>query len=263
MKRWLKYVAVAAASLRSQWAYPWERLLGNLLMLLILYSFTRLWIATLADSNRIEGYTLADLMWYMLVAEALQFSAPRISGRIDQEVRSGDLAYRLNKPANYLLWYGAEYLSDAAARLLTSLVLGGALVWWLVGPPPIPAVAVLPVALALLLSMAISFCLQAATGLLAFWTEDTAGIWLLVSRVQLILGGVLMPLEVFPRPLARIAAWLPFQYLSYGPARLAVRFAPAVALDLYWHQLLWLAVFAALLAALFARGLREVSVGGG
>jgi ABC-2 type transport system permease protein len=42
----------------------------------------------------------------------------------------------------------------------------------------------------------------------------------------LVLGGVLVPLELFPEPLGSIARALPFAALLYGPARTIVKFDP-------------------------------------
>lgn len=263
IRQWRKYAGIFSITVRQQWAYPLEQVLSNVFLLIILYVFTQLWKATLGDRDSIEGYTLAQLMWYMLLAEGIHLSQIRVNLDIDREVRSGDIAYRLNKPVSYLLYYYAEFLGRGAVRLAVILVTGGALVWWLVGPPPLIAAALPAVLLAVLISHTISFCINAGVGLLAFWTEDSSGPWLLIDRLRMILGGLLMPIEVFPDFIAQVARWLPFQYLIYGPARLSLIYSPAAALSLYGHQALWLAVFGTVLALLYRRGVREVSVSGG
>ena len=263
MRTWRKYWAILATTVRQQWAYPWEQVLGNVFLLLILFAYSQLWRATLDGRAGFEGYSLADLIWYLLTAEAIHLSQIRVNQEIDREVRSGDIAYRLNRPVNYLLYYFAEFLGRGVVRLAVILVAGGTVAWLLVGPPPWVAASLPAVLLAVLFSHMVSFCINSSIGLLAFWIEDTTGPFLLVDRLRMILGGLLMPLEVFPAFIAGIARWLPFQYLIYGPARLSLVYSPQAALDLYRHQLLWLAVFGGILALVYSRGVREVSVSGG
>ena len=57
-------------------------------------------------------------------------------------------------------------------------------------------------------------------GLGAFWLEDTSGLLLIYSRVTMILGGMLIPLELFPESWQPVLRVLPFSSMVYGPARL-------------------------------------------
>jgi hypothetical protein len=59
-------------------------------------------------------------------------------------------------------------------------------------------------------------------GLTAFWLEDTVGITLIYSRMTMILGGMLLPLELFPPVFKTALKMLPFGYIVSGPARLFV-----------------------------------------
>jgi ABC-type uncharacterized transport system permease subunit len=45
---------------------------------------------------------------------------------------------------------------------------------------------------------------------------ETASFALIFSRLTLVLGGVLAPLEIFPEPLRSIAQALPFSTILYG-----------------------------------------------
>src|SRR2546425_407288 len=69
-------------------------------------------------------------------------------------------------------------------------------------------------------------------GLCAFWLESTIGLALLYSRLTMLLGGMLMPLEVFPQRVQPVLRWLPFATVVYGPARMFV----APEHGLFWNM---------------------------
>jgi ABC-2 type transport system permease protein len=100
-------------------------------------------------------------------------------------------------------------------------------------------------------------------GLGAFWMEDTTGPMLIYSRMTMILGGMLIPLQLFPDFAQPLLAVLPFSSMVYGPARLFVspdvgEFARVLAL-----QTAWTLVFAAAVFALYRVALRRISANGG
>jgi ABC-2 type transport system permease protein len=71
---------------------------------------------------------------------------------------------------------------------------------------------------------------------------------------------MLLPLEVLPHGIERVAKLLPFMAMSYAPARLASgHFEPALLLV----QLGWLVVLSAVAVAVFAAGERRLQVVGG
>ncbi len=117
--------------------------------------------------------------------------------------------------------------------------------------------------LVVLLAFGIEFVCYFAIGLLAFWTEETQAFAFLYSRLTLVLGGVLAPLEIFPQPLRSIAQALPFSTILYAPARTLVHFE--------WDRFGWtllqqgvtLLVGSVLLFGLYSLAMRRVNINGG
>src|SRR5207245_207694 len=93
-----------------------------------------------------------------------------------------------------------------------------------------------------LLALSIEFVCYFACGLLAFWTEDTQAFSSVLSRLTLVLGGVLAPLEIFPQPLRSIAQALRFSTILYGPARSIVHFVAGCVGGLLIPQVITLAI---------------------
>jgi ABC-2 type transport system permease protein len=260
----VKYAAVFRTAWRDEWAYRLQVLWNSLFLVIILFIFAQLWIATFhsARAARLDGFTPQGILWYLTVTETIVMGTPRIVQSITQEVLEGAIACRLTKPIGYVGYQFAAYVAQAAARMSVNLAVGGAVAWLAAGPPPFTWTSV-PLALgALALSVSLSFALYMSVGLLAFWVEDARGIELIVSRLVMILGGMMIPLPFFPGWLARLCGWLPFQAIAYLPARAAT--APAAGLiSSFALSAVWLLVFGAVLAMLYRKGVKHLYVQGG
>lgn len=219
-----KYLAVGRVTVASQTAYLSEMLLRTVFLALILYVFVQLWTVTFEamGTRLVAGFTVAQMVWYLMVTESVILSRPRMTRDIDAEVRAGDVAYQLIRPYDYVLFRLAAYLGERLMRLGISLAIGSALALLYVGPIALDAAALAGGLLVLALGLLVDFGGSIAIGLLAFWVEDTQPLTLLYDRAIMLLGGMLLPLELFPDWLAAPLALLPFQLLLYAPARLAV-----------------------------------------
>jgi ABC-2 type transport system permease protein len=74
---------------------------------------------------------------------------------------------------------------------------------------------------------------------------------------------MLMPVELFPAWLQKVAHYLPFIYVTYVPARLTVDFSFVNFYRQFSIQALYLLVFFALSMMLYRRGARNLNVNGG
>lgn len=265
LRRVAKYFEVLRVTLQNRLAYFQDQLFRATFMALVVFVFIQLWRTTYRVTGRPEfsGFDLNGMIWYLVMTETIITSTPRFQGRIDSDVRSGDLAYALSKPYNYLAFNYFGYLGEALFLLPINLIVGGTVAWLSVGGFRFEPLA-LPAAFAsVVLSLSINFFLAAAVGLLAFWLEDTAGLFLVLDRAQWILGGLLLPIELFPTGLRKLAQVLPFGSVIGGPARLAVKFSWTGFGDLVPKQLAWLAVLALLAHGIYRAGVRRVNANGG
>lgn len=265
MRQVRKYTEVAITTLRSRWIYLWDQLLGSAFLVLILFVFVQLWRVTYAagESEAFAGYSLAEIIWYLVATEAIIVSLPRIHTTLSAEVQNGDLAIRLNKPYNYLLFHAAAFLGDGMVRMAISLVVGGATAYLLVGGfafrwEGLPALLICYFTTALL-----HFCYNASIGLAAFWVEDVTGLFWLLDRLKWLLGGMLLPVEIYPAAVRRVVEALPFQHMIAGPARLMVKFSWVDAASLARSQAIWLLLFGAMAAMIYRLGVRRVDLNGG
>jgi ABC-2 type transport system permease protein len=259
-----KYWAVGATQARSRWAYVGEQLLSNLFLAIILYVFVQLWRATYSGTGpSIDGLSLAQMIWYFVATEVIQFSMPRVHTLMESEVKNGDLALRLNKPYQYLGFHAAAFLGDGIVQLAAALPVAVAVALLTVGPVAVPLTA-LPVLLLIWVStLLLHFTWAAIIGLSAFWMEDVSGLYLILDKIKWVLGGFLLPISLFPGWMQRVTQFLPFHFMFGDPARLLVQFAWAKVAPLLGGQLLWLTGMLLLLMAIYRLGVRRVDTNGG
>ena len=260
-----RYWSVLRTSARQQWVYRSEMVARSVQMILFMGVFMALWTTAYGVSGRtqLEGFSLPDMVWYLAMTETIVLSSSRIFFEIAEAVRAGDLAYTLARPLSYPYFQVANSLGGSAPRLLLNLLTAAAVVALglrhFAGNWPGLAAFLLLAALALLLDALIAVLI----GLAAFWMEEITPLFWIYHKLLFTVGGLFLPLELFPRALQTIVRWLPFQFITYVPARAFVKFDPAFVLQGLAGQLAYIALFAALLSLVWWRARRRLVVHGG
>jgi len=257
-----KYAAVAEIALRQSLGER-SALFGRMAFYaLILFIFSRLWLVV-GERAPIPGATTSDLLWYLALTEWVVLSFPLIHLHIETDVRRGDIAYRLPRPISYL---GARFAEEAgyfAVRFVTLGAAGFVLAFVLAGRlPSDPRGLLLAVPLALLAGW-VGLCFHAAIGLTAMWLQDSSPVYWIWQKAAFILGGLLLPLEIYPAWLREIAAWTPFSALMHGPGRMAFGWQPEFAALVALKLVFWGVVASLLVTWIYRRGLRALDVNGG
>ena len=238
-----KYWAIFRTQLLNSLAYPADLLGRSLIIVVFMWVFMNLWRVTYGatGTRSIAGLTLADTMWYLMMAEAVMLSKRDLSNTISEQVKDGSVAYLLNKPFNFIIYHFAAGLGDSVLAFGSNLIIGSAVVWLMVGPPPGIAGWLLA-AVAVVIAWLLDFCFSALIGLSAFVVEDSNAFRFIYQKFLLVLGGLLIPLDFFPEWLQTIAFNLPFAWIIYGPARLFVDPSLARLGAVLTQQGIWLAV---------------------
>lgn len=261
----IRYGAVLLTSARQQWVYRSELVARTIQMVLFMGVFMALWTTAYSVSGQtnLEGYTLVEMVWYLAMTETVTLSTSRIFAEISEAVKAGDLAYTLTRPLSYPFFQVANSLGNSAPRFLLNLVTASAVVAigirQFAGSPAGLAAFLVIAALALLLDALIAILI----GLAAFWLEEVTPIYWIYSKFVFTVGGLFLPLELFPEQLRQVARWLPFQYITYAPARAFVKFEPAFVLRAAAGQIAYIAVFAAVVILVWRCAQRRMVVHGG
>jgi ABC-2 type transport system permease protein len=261
----VKYVAIARTRLMGALMYDRDVLIRSVFMLVALVVFVQLWTTTYAATGQsvVQGFSLRDLVWYLVITEVIALSTPRITQLIDTEVRSGDIAYALSRPYSYPLYQVASYWGETLLRIPINALIGAVVAGAAVGPPPATPASLLACLVLGVGAISMKAIIEVLIGLSAFWVEDTQPAEWIYNKFLLTIGGLFLPLELFPDWLAKLARALPFASISYTPARAFVSLDWSVVAPLALGQLVWLVLGWLALSVAFARATRRLTTHGG
>ncbi|MDZ4836394.1 MAG: ABC-2 family transporter protein [Candidatus Melainabacteria bacterium] len=260
-----KYWAIAWIAGKSNLAYAGEVGSRMFFLTVILYIFMCLWKTTFANAGatNFAGYTPRDIIWYLAFAECIMMSSPRVTPLIDEDVRTGSIAVQLVRPLSYPLYRLASNFGEQVVKFAVTAVAAFLIALLFAGVPENFVTGFLFALLVLPFAFVLDFLGYLLVGLCAFWFEDTTGLALIYSRLTMIAGGMLLPLELFPEQFQVVLRSLPFAYIVNGPARLFVHpDAEALGMVLV-NQIVWIAILGLAAAAVFKKALNRIALNGG
>ena len=260
-----KYAWVGMTSARSNLAYLGELISRTIFLFIILFIFAQLWKITYAadGSAQLGGLTLAQMLWYLGMAEAFIMSATNPAAEIDYDVRSGALAVQLIRPLSYPLYRLGVSLGERLVRFSMNLLIAIVIVTVLTGLIPFSITGLLMFVLSLPLAFVLDFLSDLVIGLCAFWLEDTSGLRLLYRRATMMLGGMMIPLTLFPAWSQPILKALPFASIVYGPAQLFVAPETSFFVDIILKQTIFIVLYTIIAALLYRTAVKRISSNGG
>jgi ABC-2 type transport system permease protein len=212
-----KYLAYARIGYIETRAEPGE-LYGRVVFVgVILGVFSTLWRAV-AEAGMPLGDSPRTMVWYLAMTEWVLLSTPLIHFRIEEDIRRGDVAYQITRPASYLGAQLAEGIGALAARAPVLLVAACAAAFLFAGgPPERPSGLVWVVAFGAVASIVMT-AFHLALGLLAFPLGEIAPVYWIWQKLMFVLGGLMLPLQIYPAWVVALALATPFPALLAGPA---------------------------------------------
>ena len=227
----------------------------------ILGVFSSLWRA-IAEAGMPVAVDPRTLVWYLAATEWIVLSAPPIHLEIQEAIRRGDVVYRLGRPASYVVAELASGLGLLAVRApvlgLTAFLCAFAFTAWI--PPLSTLAAIVPFGFAAAALMTAQYLW---IGLLAFWLEDVAPVYWVWQKLMFVLGGLMLPLGLYPDFIQRAAAFTPFPTLLAGPASLVLPDGAATPGALSRHLAIWCGATAVGVWWIFRRAMSTLTINGG
>ncbi len=187
--------------------------------------------------------------------------------QINYEVRQGTLAMRLLRPVHPFVVWAVEGLAALPMRALVSVPVAIVLLAT-EGTASIAhtweSLAIL--AVALLGAWLLTLNANLLVGSLSLFIESSLKVMDLYISAYFVLSGYLVPVELFPPTIRRIADFLPFRYQIGFPVELvtgAYDGAPGRALELLAREWMLVALFGTLALFVWSRGVRRFNAYGG
>lgn len=263
-----KYFSIFKTSFKQESKTITNSLTSVVSFVVIIYIFHQLWSFIYGGSGGgtlINGYSLDMMLWYMIMAEVLMYAVnSRTTTRaFGNDIKSGKIAYQLNKPYNYYLYQVSSQAGVICWKLLfllpTALIMG----FLLLGSIENFSVAyILPLILILILSLLLTCVIYGMVGLLSFWLEESTPFAWIIQKFQMLFG-LFFPPEFFPAYLQPIIEYSPVYAMMSGPSKLIANFSWELCANVLLSQGVYLLLFVTLGLVLFKLGTKKVNVHGG
>lgn len=261
-----KYFEISKLTFLNSLAYKYDFIASSAFVALIIFILINLWkvvYSTYGSNGLIEGFTINMMIWYLIMSESLSVSPGRVIEKIGDEIQSGEIAQYLNKPYNYILFKFAMNLGTTLLKFVTTLVIGGAVALLFVGGFHFQWQFFPFMLIAIILGLTLNFLMMAAIGVLGLWLEDTRGLNFIYTKLLFVVGGMLLPLDLFPPWLASICSKLPFSHIAYFPSKLFVFFTWEEMKRTIIGQVVWICIIALIVAFAYQFVLKRISINGG
>lgn len=261
-----KYLYIYKATLIENLSYIANVILGFINFFVMMFIFLNLWQYIYSDNSQIiNGYTMQQMIWYVLITEVLWFGTRNkiLTREISQDIKSGNIAYNINKPYNYVFYIIAKHLGEITMKFIMFVIVGIVIGVCFVGPIQNFSFASIPLILiVVLLGILINSTIRIIISIFSFWIEDSSPFHWVYDKLILVLG-TLFPIEMFPKFLQPIIKFTPIYVVTYGPAKLIIDFSMQNFIQIFIAQIIYLAIIIFLVVFLYEKGVRKLNVNGG
>lgn len=260
-----KYITVCKMILLETLQYVVDLLISTIAYAMIVFIFMMLWKYMFKDSDLIAGYTFNQMAWYVAITEILWFTIRpgTIKKIVDNDIRSGQIAYRLNKPYNYLTYLMSLYMGYSFVSIAFKGVVGIIIAYLIIGPLYTFNLMALPFILIIFfMAMLVFGYTYMAVSMISFWVERNGPFMIVYDKIMLITGTI-FPVEVFPAFIRPIIKYSPVAVTIYAPAKMIVDYSNGVFREMLFLQIIYLFVAFILCNLIYGRGVKKLNVNGG
>jgi ABC-type uncharacterized transport system, permease component len=258
-----KYFTVLSVSIKNNTAYLKDFALGNCFILLIITIYILLW-SNLYSQNIKTGFTFKELIWYLIINQIVFSNNMELFKRIEDDIKSGNIAYHLNKPYSYPIFMLFESLGKTLLSFCINLTLGFSLGIIFVGKiASISLINIIPILLMMILGVILNLIIYILISLTSFWLEENKPFIWIYKQFVFAFGGFLVPLTLFPKKLYDLTVHLPWTYVSFHTSSTAVKFSLNGFINTLLWQIFYIIFFGIITMMVFKKGADALNVNGG
>jgi ABC-2 type transport system permease protein len=257
-----KYATVTFTSFKNQIAYKADLFVQNIFFCLLLFIFISLWDKIFSTRQSVSGYSRNDLVWYFIITEIITLSTQNLFMQISNQVKGGSFAYVLNKPYGYILYSASDNAGIMLYKLVSNSFIGAVIGLAFVGIPSIDLPTVPLIFSSIILGITLNFLILTSIALSALFVEDNLAFFWIYQKIMLIFG-IFIPVDIYPGWIFNIARFSPISFITYGPAKLFLKFDMDSFMFNLAGQVSYILLAAGLCIYLYRKGVRHVSIQGG
>lgn len=117
-----KYAVIYRSVLLENLQYAANVAMGFFSYFVFIYIFIKLWgYIYRTPEELIAGYTKEQMIWYVMMTEMIWFGSNvgAVAGEVAGNIRSGNIAYLMNKPYHYTLYILTKYTGEWSISLFS------------------------------------------------------------------------------------------------------------------------------------------------
>ena len=255
------YLMLIKNKFSSNFAYRVDLYLRIIFQIIVLFIQIPLWRAVLGE-NTVE---YKEMITYVVISTLISsITATGVIEKINQKIRTGELAMDLIKPMNFTSYIFCDNIGDNLFKLVFEVVpvmcVGVVLFGVSVPQNNTSLLFIISTLLAFLLNFLISLTL----GFVAFWYLSVWHLARLLEDLIKLFGGSVIPLWYFPDVLYNIANFLPFKYIFYVPISIYLgKYSVNESVNLVVEQIIWCIVISLISCLVWKKGKNKIVIQGG
>ena len=197
-----------------------------------------------------QDFSLSQMVAYVWLGQAffaMFHYGDNCKKRISFEIVNGNICYQLIKPINlYDMWLGEVWftgISMALVRSIPLLIFASILPYGLGLSLPVSIIAFVLFLISLILGSLLISVIKMFAYIAVLYTLDPRGIFNITYSLFGFLGGLIIPIPLFPESMQKVFNYMPFRYVGDLPYKIYIGYTPIyTALFQILIQAIWIVV---------------------
>lgn len=258
-----KYIKIFKISLKNNMTYFKDFLLSNIFIILIIFIFVHLW-KNIYIHNVKSNFTYNKTIWYLIINESVFFNNMDLFKKIEDDIKTGNICYYLNKPYSYPIYITFETLGKILINFITSLTFGCIVGLLLVGKlSSFELIYAIPMIIMMFFGILLNLLIYILISLTSFWLEENRAFIWIYRQLVFTFGGFLIPITFFPKALYKLTYYMPWTYISYHTSNSCINFNFNNFIHTILGQLTYIVIISLFIMFLFKKGAEVLNVNGG
>lgn len=258
-----KRFALFKIGIKTNIAYIKDFIISNFFLFIMILIYIFLWKNIY--KNKIEiGYTFNQLMWYLIINQMVFLGNGPLFRQVSSDIKSGDIAYHLNKPYKYIYYIFYQFLArnflvfmcNSFFGIIAGIIFVGKL-------DNFNIKSIFPITIIMILGIILNILIYILISLTSFWFEENQSFTSLYQEIVFTFGGFLIPITLFPQYIEKINLSMPWAYISYHVANTCVNFNFTLFEKTLKGQILYILILYTLIYIVYSKGIRKVDINGG
>jgi len=181
-----------------------------------------IWNAIYSQQESLSGLTLDKMLAYYGIVALINYCIMDFADwNLQMLIRTGKFLTFMLRPVSHRFFALSQKIGHRILGLMLEFIPVYLIFYFVFGIKLIPHNFFWS-SLSILLSFLMMFYVDYCIGITGFWLIKTGSVRKLIHLARDVFSGVYLPLSMFPGFLQKILLFLPFQFISYVPARVFI-----------------------------------------